>query len=88
VTLALVSQVAGWLLIATALPRLPAVETSVLLPVQPVFALIWGVLIFSERLSPVQWVGALLVLTGVGTAAWLARAASASVPEGEPTAAA
>jgi drug/metabolite transporter (DMT)-like permease len=35
VTLALVSQVAGWLLIATALPRLPAVETSVLCSSSP-----------------------------------------------------
>jgi drug/metabolite transporter (DMT)-like permease len=67
VTLALVSQVAAWLLIATALPRLPAVETSVLLLVQPVFALIWGVLIFGERLSTIQWAGALIVLAGVGT---------------------
>ena len=36
IMLALVSQVFGWMLIATALPRLPAVETSVLLLGQPV----------------------------------------------------
>jgi drug/metabolite transporter (DMT)-like permease len=72
--LALVSQVGGWLLIATALPRLPAVETSVLLLVQPVFALLWGVLFFGERLSSLQWLGALFVLAGVATVAWLARA--------------
>ena len=36
-TLAVVSQVVGWLLIATALPRLPALATSVLLLTQPVF---------------------------------------------------
>jgi len=36
VTLALTSQVVGWLLIAVALPRLPASLTSVVLTVQPV----------------------------------------------------
>jgi drug/metabolite transporter (DMT)-like permease len=65
VLLALVSQVIGWLLIATALPRLPAIETSVLLLGQPVLAVLWGVLWFAERLSPVQWAGSALVLAGV-----------------------
>ena len=55
----------GWLLIGTALPKLPAVETSVLLLGQPVFTVIWGVLLFAERLSPLQWVGAAIVLAGV-----------------------
>lgn len=65
VLLALVAQVIGWLLIATALPRLPATETSILLLVQPVFALVWGLLIFAERLSPLQWTGAAMVMAGV-----------------------
>ena len=63
--LALVSQVMGWLFIATALPRLPAVETSVLLLVQPVFAIGWGVLFFAERMSSLQWIGSAIVLAGV-----------------------
>jgi drug/metabolite transporter (DMT)-like permease len=63
--LALVSQVMGWLLIAVALPRLPSVETSVLLLVQPVFAIAWGVMFFAERLSSVQWIGSAIVLAGV-----------------------
>ena len=66
--LAVVAQVIGWLLIATALPRLRALETSILLLGQPVFALIWGVLVFGERLSPLQWAGAAVVLGGVATA--------------------
>ena len=65
VALALVSQVMGWLFIATALPRLPAVETSVLLLVQPVFAIAWGVMFFAERLSSLQWMGSAIVLAGV-----------------------
>jgi drug/metabolite transporter (DMT)-like permease len=67
VLLALVAQVIGWLLIATALPRLPATETSILLLVQPVFALVWGLLIFAEHLSPLQWTGAAMVTAGVAT---------------------
>jgi drug/metabolite transporter (DMT)-like permease len=70
--LAHVSQVGGWLLIATALPRLPAIETSMLLLVQPVFALLWGVLFFDERLSTLQWLGSALVLAGVATLSRLA----------------
>ncbi len=65
-TLAVVSQVMGWLLIAAALTKLPAVETSILLLVQPVLAVIWGMLFFAERLSVLQWIGSLLVLGGVG----------------------
>ena len=63
--LAVGSQVIGWLLIGTALPKLPVVETSVLLLGQPVFAVIWGVLIFGEQLSVLQWTGSAIVLAGV-----------------------
>jgi drug/metabolite transporter (DMT)-like permease len=65
-TLALTSQVAGWLLIGYALPRLPAVETATIILLQPVLTMIWAVLIFSEQPSPIQWLGAALVLLGVG----------------------
>ena len=66
--LAIGSQVIGWLLIGTALPKLPVVETSVLLLGQPVFTVIWGVLLFDERLSVLQWTGSAIVLAGVGGA--------------------
>ncbi len=65
VAMALGSQVLGWWLIGTALPRLPAVETSIMLLGQPVLALVWGVLFFAEHLSLVQWLGTTLVLGGV-----------------------
>ncbi len=65
VLLAVGSQVIGWLLIGAALPKLPVVETSVLLLGQPVCAVIWGVLIFGEQLSVVQWAGSAIVLAGV-----------------------
>jgi drug/metabolite transporter (DMT)-like permease len=65
VAMALVCQVGGWLLIASALPRLPALETSVMLLMQPVGAVCWGLLFFAEALSRVQWTGVGLVLLGV-----------------------
>jgi drug/metabolite transporter (DMT)-like permease len=65
--LAIGSQVIGWLLIGRALSELPALETSVLLLGQPVFAVIWGVLLFNERLSALQWAGSAIVLAGVAT---------------------
>ena len=64
--MALGSQVIGWLFISHALPRLPALETSVQLLVQPMLTILWGRLIFGEYLSTLQWVGAVLVLGGVG----------------------
>lgn len=69
VALALGSQVVGWLLIAYALPRLPAVETSILLLIQPMASVIWARLLFAEALSWVQWAGVGLVLAGVGLSA-------------------
>ncbi len=67
VLLALAVQVGGWLLISTALPRLAVIETSLLLVVQPVFAIIWGLVFFGERLSGIQWLGSVIVLASVGT---------------------
>jgi drug/metabolite transporter (DMT)-like permease len=64
-TLALVSQVIGWLSVTWALPRLPALETSIILLVQPMGSVLWGRLIFGENLSLVQWSGVALVLAGV-----------------------
>ena len=63
--MAMGSQVGGWLCIAYALPRLPAVETSILLLLQPMITVLWARLLFREALSVVQWSGVLLVLAGV-----------------------
>ena len=79
VLLALTSQVAGWLLISIALPRLPSVETSILLLGQPIFTVIWGLWIFDERLSPIQWAGSVLVLAGVAALSIARARASAGV---------
>jgi drug/metabolite transporter (DMT)-like permease len=80
-SLAIVSQVIGWMFIGTALPRLPAIATSVLLLVQPVFALVWGMVFFNERLSAMQWLGSAIVLVGVAAlSAEMARQAAMPRP--------
>lgn len=65
VLLAAVAQVAGWLLLSKALRKLPALDTAVIMLLQPVLALVWSNLIFSERLSPVQVVGVVTLLAGI-----------------------
>ena len=84
VALALGSQVVGWLLIAYALPRLPALETSVLLLLQPMATVLWAFLLFAEELSPLQWLGVALVLSGVGLPA-LAAGSRSPRPERKPS---
>ena len=64
--LALLCQVAGWLAIAHALPRLPAAHTSFAILLQPVLTLIWGYLILNEDgHSQNQLIGIFLVLLAI-----------------------
>ncbi len=63
---AVAAQVVGWLAISFALPRLAAIDTSVLLLIQPAATVFWAWLILSETPSSVQWVGVAVVITGVG----------------------
>jgi drug/metabolite transporter (DMT)-like permease len=65
ITLALTSQVLGWLLITVSLPRLPAAMTSLLLMVQPVGSVVLAALIFGESPSGIQLGGVALVLLGL-----------------------
>jgi drug/metabolite transporter (DMT)-like permease len=65
VTLALTSQVLGWLLITTSLPRLASSTGSLLLAVQPVVSVLLGALLLGEAPSGLQLTGVALVLAGV-----------------------
>jgi drug/metabolite transporter (DMT)-like permease len=84
ITLAITSQVLGWLLITSSLPRLPAAMTSLLLTVQPVGSVFLAALIFSESPSGLQLAGVALVLVGLLTAtrpARRVRAARGAAPQ-------
>jgi drug/metabolite transporter (DMT)-like permease len=65
VLLALSSQVLGWMLISTSLPRLPAAITSILLTIQPVGSMILGALLLGEDASALQLLGVVFILTGL-----------------------
>ncbi|HEY1540289.1 MAG TPA: DMT family transporter [Solirubrobacteraceae bacterium] len=65
VTLALSSQVVGWLLIAIALPRLPASLTSVVLTVQPVGSVLLGIVLLGQDPAPLQLAGVSVVVIGI-----------------------
>ena len=66
IVLALLCQVAGWLAIAYALPRLPAAHTSFAILLQPVLTLVWGyAILHQEGHSQNQVIGIFLVLSAI-----------------------
>jgi drug/metabolite transporter (DMT)-like permease len=65
ITLALTSQVFGWLLITVSLPRLRAAMTSLLLCVQPIGSVVLAAIIFGESPSGMQLTGVAMVLAGL-----------------------
>jgi drug/metabolite transporter (DMT)-like permease len=68
ITLALTSQVLGWLLITISLPRLPAALTSLLLTIQPVGSVALAAVIFGEAPTALQLAGVALVVAALLTA--------------------
>jgi drug/metabolite transporter (DMT)-like permease len=64
-TLALTSQVVGWLIISVSLPRLPAALTSVILTLQPVASVLLAMLLLGEAPSGLQLLGAATILAGL-----------------------
>ena len=81
VLLATSSQVIGWLLISSSLPRLPAVVTSVLLTFQPVLSVIFAALIIDESPSRLQLAGAGCILAGLIVATVRRRQVQTPEPE-------
>jgi drug/metabolite transporter (DMT)-like permease len=65
VTLALTSQVLGWLLISAALPRVAAAITSVVITLQPVCSVLLAMLILDEAPSSLQLAGIAVVIAGI-----------------------
>jgi drug/metabolite transporter (DMT)-like permease len=81
ILLALSSQVLGWLLISTSLPRLPAVVSSILLTFQPVCSVILAAWIVDESPSLLQLGGAACILLGLVIATIGRRRIPAAEPE-------
>ena len=79
-TLALTSQVLGWLLIAVALPRLPASLTSVVLTVQPVGSVLLGIVLLGEDPAPAQLAGVAVIVAGIVIATRRARTPEHGAP--------
>jgi len=70
-TLALTSQVLGWL--PAALPRAPAALSSIVLTLQPVAAVFLAIVLVDEDASPVQLAGVAVVVCGIVLATGQAR---------------
>lgn len=66
--LGVTSQSAGYLLISTSLPRLPAVLVSIILLAQPVATTILGIVLLGEAPSAWQLAGVALVVGGIAAA--------------------
>jgi drug/metabolite transporter (DMT)-like permease len=81
VTLALTSQVIGWLLITVSLPRLPAALTSVTLTIQPVASVMLGVVLLGEDPSALQLAGVACIVAGLVSVALRRAPARRPVPE-------
>lgn len=68
VLLALLGQVVGWVLIASALPRLPSATGASILLLQPVGAVLLGIALLGERPTALQLLGCAVVVGGVAVA--------------------
>ena len=78
ITLALTSQVLGWLLITVSLPRLPAALTSIILTIQPIASVGLGAILLGQEPSALQLLGVTFILAGVLSVAVKKRRAPAA----------
>lgn len=83
IALGIVGQCLGWVLIARAMPRLPASIVGLLLLLQPALAFLQDVVLFDRATRPVEWLGVALALAGIfiGTVRLAGR--SAPMPHSE-----
>ena len=63
--LAFSCQVAGWMAITYALPRLPGAHTSFAVLIQPVLTIIWGIFLLDESPSTQQSAGMILIFAAI-----------------------
>ncbi|MEV0049974.1 DMT family transporter [Saccharopolyspora shandongensis] len=77
VALAVIGQVVAWLFIHHGSVRLPPTTTAALLLLQPILALALSAAVLGERPTPLQLLGAVLVLVSVAAANGIIRRTSA-----------
>lgn len=82
VSLAVVGQVIGWVLLLRAIPQLPASTVGLLLLLQPALSFVFDVVLFARATSALDWVGLGLSLAGIFIGTWRPAVASATL-EGE-----
>jgi len=61
----LIATAAGFFVQTSVQQRLSAVETAVIIVTEPLFAALFGYLLAGDRLSLIQWLGALLMICAV-----------------------
>jgi drug/metabolite transporter (DMT)-like permease len=79
--LGLFGQVLGWVLIARAMPLLPASLVGLLLLLQPALSFVLDVLLFARPTSGLDWIGLLLSLFGI----FIGSVRTQAPPAAEPT---
>lgn len=82
VALGLLSQTAGWLLIAHSLPRIPAAIAGLILLLQPSLSFVWDVVFFDRHTSTMAWVGVALSLAAIYMGATTGQKAPQSLQHG------
>ena len=78
--LGLFGQVLGWVLIARAMPQLPASLVGLLLLLQPALSFVLDVILFARPTSGLDWIGLALSLIGIFVGSVRARSAPAPQP--------
>lgn len=63
ILLGVISTFAARLLLYAAVRRVGSGQMSLLMPLETLFSITWSVLYLNERLSLIQWIGGLLILT-------------------------
>ncbi len=63
--LGFLSQFAGWVLIANAMPHIRASHTGLVLLLQPALAFVWDVLFFSRPTGLLNWTGVFIALAAI-----------------------
>lgn len=65
ITLAAVVQSIGWRAISEGLSKIEAYRAGLILLLQPILATVWGIIIFSEKFTLVQLLGAAITLAAI-----------------------